>query len=479
MSEISGVGRVGIRNYVAPTTSLSSIVTNGLILNLDAGNVASYPGTGTTWTDLSGNGNHAILVNGTSYRSGLGGVMMFDGINDYVTNPNQITDYMNTIDIWVNMRSSSNLPIIYYGADVFDSNAWTWGMAVYPGIHGFNEGASNYPTTPLYTDSIEAGVWKNFTLVRNDNGSVKLYKNGQLMGTKAGSGTTSLRSIGDRLFIGKAGGVYGGFNLGSVKIYNRTLTSTEVAQNFEATKPRFGFVEPTYVETTKIYSIIANGLVLNLDAGITQSYSGGSTWSDLSGNGNDVELFNGATYSTLNSGTIIFDGINDYAYKSTFPQMNLSSVLTMSCWCTFADITNTRIIYSIGRDFDRSGGGGIALIGILGRKAYFSFGSEHGVVTSTMDMQQNVWYNITITADGTNTKMYINGALNNTATQGLGYIADSAGLAIGSLLGAGIPPSGGGYNHIGNVSSTQVYNRALYASEISANFNALKSRYGY
>ena len=51
MAIINGVGRVGIRNYVEPV-SLSSIVSSGLILNLDAGNAASYPGTGTTWTDL-------------------------------------------------------------------------------------------------------------------------------------------------------------------------------------------------------------------------------------------------------------------------------------------------------------------------------------------------------------------------------------------------------------------------------------------
>ena len=80
----NGIGRFGVRSYVAPV-SLSTIITTGLVLNLDAGNTASYSGTGTTWTDLSGNGNNGTLTNGTSYSSTNGGVMVFDGVNDYVT----------------------------------------------------------------------------------------------------------------------------------------------------------------------------------------------------------------------------------------------------------------------------------------------------------------------------------------------------------------------------------------------------------
>ena len=62
-----------------------SIVTDGLVLCLDAGNPKSYPGSGTTWTDLSGNGNNGTLVNGVGYDSDNGGSLSFDGVNDYVT----------------------------------------------------------------------------------------------------------------------------------------------------------------------------------------------------------------------------------------------------------------------------------------------------------------------------------------------------------------------------------------------------------
>jgi hypothetical protein len=60
-----------------------SIVTDGLVLCLDAGNPKSYPGSGTTWTDLSGNGNNGTLVNGVGYSGDNLGSLSFDGVNDY------------------------------------------------------------------------------------------------------------------------------------------------------------------------------------------------------------------------------------------------------------------------------------------------------------------------------------------------------------------------------------------------------------
>ncbi len=65
--------------------NFGSIVQSGLVLNLDAGNTNSYPGSGTAWTDLSGNGNNGTLTNGPTYSSDDGGAIVFDGTNDYAT----------------------------------------------------------------------------------------------------------------------------------------------------------------------------------------------------------------------------------------------------------------------------------------------------------------------------------------------------------------------------------------------------------
>lgn len=228
-----------VNNYRGP-----NIVKDGLVLYLDAATNNSYNRyfSTTTWKDISSNVNNGTLTNGPTYNSSNSGNIKFDGTNQYFNIPNQISYVMNTIDIWVNMKSTSPCPILYYGSDSFDSNVWTWGITVFPSsTHGFNEGPLSYPTTSLYTDTVELNVWKNYTLVRNDNNNVKLYKNGVLVGTKVGAGTSSIRSVSDRLYIGKAGSTYGNFNIGSIKIYSKSLSAAEVLQNYNVTKSRFGY----------------------------------------------------------------------------------------------------------------------------------------------------------------------------------------------------------------------------------------------
>ena len=228
-----------VGNYRGP-----NIIKDGLVLCLDAATNNSYNRyvSTSTWKDISGNGNNGTLSNTPIYNSANGGNITFDGGDDYFNIASQISDVMNTIDIWINMKSTSPCPILYYGLDSFDSNVWTWGFAVFPSsTHGFNEGPLNYPTTSLYTDTVDLNVWKNFTLVRNDNGNVKLYKNGVLVGTKVGSGTTTVRNVSDRLYIGKAGSTYGNYSIGSIKIYNKALSATEILQNYNVTKSRFGY----------------------------------------------------------------------------------------------------------------------------------------------------------------------------------------------------------------------------------------------
>jgi hypothetical protein len=216
------------------------IVTNGLVLALDAAKKDSYPGSGTLWRDISGNGNNGTLTNGPTFNSGNGGSIVFDGVNDYYNISTPITDIMNTINIWVNMLATTVCPILYYGSDTFNSNLWTWGIAIFPSsTHGFNEAPLNYPTTALYTESITTNVWKNFTLVRNDSGNVRLYKNGILVGSKIGLGTTALRNSADRLYIAKAGTAYGNFQISQASIYNRALSASEILQNYNATKTRY------------------------------------------------------------------------------------------------------------------------------------------------------------------------------------------------------------------------------------------------
>jgi hypothetical protein len=82
----------------------ASVVRDGLVLHLDAANIKSYPGTGTTWYDLSGNGNNAALLNGVIYSASFNGNMVYDNIDDIVkiTSPTNIPTGSSerSVSIW-------------------------------------------------------------------------------------------------------------------------------------------------------------------------------------------------------------------------------------------------------------------------------------------------------------------------------------------------------------------------------------------
>jgi len=115
------------------------IITNGLILCLDAASTKSYPGSGTTWFDRSGNGNNGVLTNGPTFSSTNGGSIVFDGTNDYVQVAGSVTISTGTFIAWVK-RNGNQGPfdgILYSrstnvtGMNLQSSNqlAYTWNAA--------------------------------------------------------------------------------------------------------------------------------------------------------------------------------------------------------------------------------------------------------------------------------------------------------------------------------------------------------------
>ena len=225
--------------------------------------------------------------------------------------------------------------------------------------------------------------------------------------------------------------------------------------------------------------IVENGLTLFLDASNIRSYPGsGTTWSDLSGNGNTGTLTNGPTFSAGNLGSIVFDGTNDYVTTTSWisPPTN---TFTIRCWVKFSDNVNDRYLLSFGRDIGGSTGG-LALFAYgfnaISDVLIFEFGSGIGRVSSGIVPSLNIWYYLTVTADVTNVKFYLNGELKNTSSQGSGAITSSPTLSIGSFVnGSGTP---GTYFHSGNIAQVSIYNRALSATEVLQNYNATKSRFG-
>ena len=220
------------------------IVTDGLVLCLDAANIRSYSTTGTTWTDLTKNGWNGTLVNSPGFNSSNLGSISFDGTNDYVrvSDITTITTQI-TVEAWVfaNSIGSYNSMVAQYRTGNPATSSWileTFGSNAYFFI-------ANGASLASGSISFETGSWKHF--VGTYNGStVKLYKDSILSpttGTIAAMNNSSLNiNIGALYSSGGAEGSDGLWNgrISQVKIYNRALTDSEVLQNYNANKSRFG-----------------------------------------------------------------------------------------------------------------------------------------------------------------------------------------------------------------------------------------------
>ena len=261
MAGINGVGRFGVRSYVAPTTSLSSIITNGLIFNLDASNPLSYSGTGTTWMDLSGNGNNGTLVNGTSYSSINGGVMMLDGINDYVDLGDKdafdgFGSYSLSAWVYINSFRTYNAIFHKWGGAGYSYFLGVWSSSIYAGENysSATGGKSGGYGVVSNTSSIQTGRWYNIVYTSTVS-NISVYIDGVLDKSHANTwrggniinGASSLK-LGTHI----DGSEYTNCRIANSMIYNRELSASEVLQNFNSTKERFGY--PNYTARTSAFA---------------------------------------------------------------------------------------------------------------------------------------------------------------------------------------------------------------------------------
>ena len=225
-------------------------VTNGLVFCVDAADKNSYIGSGTTWTDVSGNGNNGTLTNGPTFNNSNNGSIVFDGTNDYINIPyNSIFNPSTnvSVSIWAKLTvSDSNIrnPIelsasadelywIFLRADL-SPKRWGWGV---------RQSNNTYAETTSNATNPSINTWYNLTLVANSStGLVSLYINGTLDGSVAYNGTLK-QNVSATLSIGSDPGAtrrYWIGNISNAQIYNRALTTTEIQQNYNATKFRFG-----------------------------------------------------------------------------------------------------------------------------------------------------------------------------------------------------------------------------------------------
>jgi hypothetical protein len=223
----------------------NNIVTNGLICYLDAANQQSYVNGSSTWKDLSGFNNSGSLVNGPTFSSDGGGSIVFDGVNDWV-NCGNILNYTSqpfSFGYWINFNSfttnvSGQGPIIFYKGSFNTS-----GYYVQHGTNGLTF-VTNQPGAAQFTSGggvNTLGVWYYIVITRNGT-NVRIYVNGVDTTTSAGNHINPVSSSENFRLAVYTTSIYMNGKMSNFTNYNRTLTPTEVLQNYNATKARFGLL---------------------------------------------------------------------------------------------------------------------------------------------------------------------------------------------------------------------------------------------
>lgn len=226
------------------------IVTDGLVLNLDAGNKKSYLGTGTVWTDLTKNKFIGTLTSGPVYNATNGGNISFDGVDDHVSvanggGLNNSTTY--SIDIWFKYNSTSqDAGFTGYGAlsGRQKDGSWSANLLYINGVDPttsklvFNLDLASGPSVQSVSN-IGTGI--NHCIITCTTNDIKMYINGSISSTSTGA-TTVRNDSTTPLTIGAwigGGASYSNSYIYNYKIYSRVLTSNEVLQNYHAIKGRF------------------------------------------------------------------------------------------------------------------------------------------------------------------------------------------------------------------------------------------------
>jgi hypothetical protein len=469
----------------------------GLILHLDSTNPVSYPGSGSTWYDLSGYDNHAIFPLGTgSFLPDKSGSIQLNGVpcnidlflssSDYRFGNNEtvtIETVMNILDSDYAVYAFTPYHyLIFAGGTMYFTitNNWSGEYYTITGDQG---------TKPLVQIPITAGYQHiTFVVAANTRGGDKLYVNGKLYYQNYNEKTLQTRPLlrglkrfgtGMWTFNGSRVGNFasGIVNLNLIKVYNKELTSTEISQSFTTYQSR---VDPALSYNTPVLPQVTEP-VLILDASNPLSYPGsGSKWTDISGYGQLATAFScsftgsagGALVLTTGSSEIgSFVNINS-TFEGDYTLGNLENI-TLEIWAK-TPLPVERMMT------------GFLKYNIFNSAAGFGFNTAnsdvYGISAATLDALnvKNNWAQYVFIFNSkqvTNSKIYINGT-----EQSLSQVQGTP-LTDNLLLAGGFCKISGWYNTRSfkmamELGLVKMYNRSLSAGEITTNFNNTKTRFG-
>jgi len=473
--------------------------TDEIVQLYNSGNGAQYPFTGT----FSSAGNqfgmdNGTLMNGCSLTAGkIGQAFAFDGVNDYVQLPNNSLNFTGdfSTSFWFYANSFSGNP-----QDSFITcENWTspndngWYIFHYQGNLCLSVYNGTNSTGWKTSTTITTGTWYHVVVIKNRSVSPKFYINGALVGSVLRNGTdttlnpgyttTQYCSLGaDRYAVNTTQAYFNG-KIDGVNVWQREITQTEVTELYNSGNGKQ--LTPT--------SIVQSGLVLNLDASRTSSYIGtGTTWTDISGNGNNGTLTNGPVFGTASGGEITFDGVDDYVNCGTLGNFG-SSLSTNSITMEFAFKSS----YTAGiKQFGIINSGSATLLCVnfnrdendnySAGKTTFSLRDNSGLtlgVSMNANIYSNSYFIVSVSRNISNNqvKFYVNGVPVNVTVGGSGYNSNPVSFSnfqYPFVIGA-INNRGSITNYLNSsIPFFRIYSKALSDAEVLQNFNATKSRFG-
>jgi len=423
------------------------IDADGLAFYVDASQPTSYPQTGTSVYDLSGFNRNSTLTNGPTFNSN--GWIEFDGADDRSTTSFGFLSNSESHEAWIYSKGSVSTYNMFMGIILPYYGFYTGNTFI---VQDYIGGAQ----VGYFTGTLSLNRWYHFLSTRSYNGTnttLTTYINGTLSNQSTYSGAPSIAggtwAIGnwDAPSAGTSYPFYG--NISGAKIYTQALTEAQVKQNYFQG------------------NIVTGSLVFMVDANNLVSYpKSGTSWYNLTGSVASGSLINGPTFSPSNGGSIVFDGVDDYAVTSNFP--SLSNWSTEMWLNPNVYTTAQRVILDVnlGIRFEISNG-------------FFNshFGNGSGWIytnlPSTTQIAPNTWFHVVVTVDASvnyQAKVYVNGVLENTINISSGTTPNVP-LYIARFTGAG------GYEFNGKIANTRIYNKALTPDEVQQNYQATKDKF--